>query len=109
MPPSVVPNSKGEFQPNPLNVNCDRCCSLNGLDSSEPSGLVEWNANRVPITLSRLEVAIHRTSNQDQTPRTSQNGSLACIEGQLCEKPDGQRRLDESADDDVESQTQVSS
>ncbi|KAF8504745.1 hypothetical protein F5888DRAFT_1886812 [Russula emetica] len=82
---------------------------LSGPDSSERSGRIEWKANRVPITLSRMEVAINRTSDQDQTPQTSQSGSLAYIEGQLCEKPGRQRRLDESAENDVESQTQVSS
>jgi len=82
---------------------------LSGLDSSKRSGRIEWKANRVPITLSNMEVAINsRASGQDQTPQTNQNGSHACIEGQLCEKPSRQRRLDESAENDVESQTQVS-
>ncbi|KAF8504747.1 hypothetical protein F5888DRAFT_780649 [Russula emetica] len=40
---------------------------LSGPDSSERSGRIEWKANRVPITLSRMEVAINRTSDQDQT------------------------------------------
>ncbi|KAN0125627.1 hypothetical protein V8E52_000834 [Russula decolorans] len=77
---------------------------------SKRSGRIEWKANRVSITLSNMEAAINsRTSGQDQTPQTSQNGSHACIEGQLCEKPGRQHRLDESAENDVESQTQVSS
>jgi len=82
---------------------------VSGPDSSERSGRIERKANRVPITLSSMEVAINRTSDQDQTPQTSQNGSHACIERQLCEKPGGQRRFDESGANDVESQTQVSS
>jgi hypothetical protein len=45
-----------------------------------------------------MEVATNRTSDQDQTLQKSQNGSLACIEGKLCEKPG---RLDESAENDV--------
>ncbi|KAN0125617.1 hypothetical protein V8E52_000824 [Russula decolorans] len=82
---------------------------LSGPDSSERSSRIERKANKVPITLSSMEVAINRTSDQDQTPQTSQNGSHACIEGQMCEKPGRQRRFDESAANDVESQTQVSS
>ena len=69
---------------------------------------MEWRANQVPITLSRVQV-INKTSDQDHTPQTSENGSLACIEGQLCEKPDKQRGLDESAENDVECQRQASS
>ncbi|KAF8504759.1 hypothetical protein F5888DRAFT_781973 [Russula emetica] len=78
---------------------------LSGPDSSKRSGRIEWKANRVPITLSRMEVAINsRTSDQDQTPQTSQNGSLAYIEGQVCEKPGGQRKLEENVGyHDVES------
>jgi len=76
---------------------------------SERSGRIEWKAKRVPITLRDMEVAINRTFDQDQTPQTSQNGSHTCIEGQPCEKPGRQCRLDESAENDVESQTQVSS
>jgi hypothetical protein len=74
--------------------------ALGGLDSSEQSGRIEWTANRVPFTLSRMEAATNKTSDQDQTPQRSQNGSIVCIEGQLCEseKPD---RLDESAENDV--------
>ena len=88
-----------------------RLCSLSGSDSLEieQSARTEWKANRVPITMSRMEVAINRTS--DQTRRTSQNDSLTCIEGQLCEKPGRQHSLDKSAEtrNDVESQTQVKS
>ena len=88
-----------------------RRCSLSGSDSLEieQSARTEWKANRVPITMSRMEVAINRTS--DQTRRTSQNDSLTCIEGQLCEKPGRQHSLDKSAEtrNDVESQTQVKS
>jgi len=57
--------------------------STKQLDS-EGSDRVVWKANRGPITVSRMEVAISRTSDQDQTPQTwqtSQNGSLARIEG----------------------------
>ena len=90
-----------------------RLCSLSGSDSLEieQSARTEWKANRVPITMSRMEVAINRTSDQDQTWRTSQNDSLTCIEGQLCEKPGRQHSLDESAEtrNVVESQTQVKS
>ncbi|KAI0278274.1 hypothetical protein BGY98DRAFT_549412 [Russula aff. rugulosa BPL654] len=82
---------------------------LSGLDSSERSGRIEWRANQVPITLSHVEVTINRTSDQNHTPQTSENGSLACIEEQLCEKPDKQRGLDESAENDVECQRQASS
>ena len=53
-------------------------------------------------------MAINRTSNLDQMQQTSQNGSPAFIEGHLGEKPGRQHRLDESAGNDVESQTQVS-
>ena len=70
---------------------------------------MEWRANQVPITLSRVQVTINKTSDQDHTPQTSQNGSLPCIEGQLCEKPGKQRGLDESAENDVECQRQASS
>ena len=70
---------------------------------------MEWRANQVPITLSPMEVTINRTSDQDHTPRTSENGSLACIEEQLCEKPGKQHGLDESAENDVECQIQASS
>ena len=106
MPPWVVPNSKtAQFHPITLNANCGRFHSLSELDSSLRSGRIEWNANRV----SRVVVTISRTSYQDQTPEMSQKGSLTFIEGQLCEKPDRQRRLDESAENDVESQTQDSS
>jgi hypothetical protein len=71
--------------------------------SLQRSGRIEWQASRVPITPSRMEVAVNTTSDQDQTPQTSQNGSVACIEGRLCEKPGRQRRLDECAENDVES------
>ncbi|KAI0282830.1 hypothetical protein BGY98DRAFT_62818 [Russula aff. rugulosa BPL654] len=55
---------------------------LNGFDSSERSYPIEWKVNStVPITLSRMEVAITRTFDQDQMPQKSQNGSPACIEG----------------------------
>jgi len=43
---------------------------LSGLDSSERSGHVEWEANRGPITVRRMEVAISNTSDQDQTLQT---------------------------------------
>ena len=98
----------GIFHPIPFNANCGRCCRLSGLDSSEQSGAIEWKANRVPIAMS-MEVAINMTSDQDQTQQTSQNCSLSCIEGQLCEKTGRQHKLDESVEIDVESQTQVSS
>jgi len=55
----------------------------NQLDS-ESGDRVVWKANRGPIMDSRMGVAISRTSDQDQTPQTwqtSQNGSLARIEG----------------------------
>ena len=55
-----------------------------------------------------MEVAINRTSDEDQAQQTSQKGSLAYIEGHLCEKPGRQPVLDESAGSDLESQTQVS-
>ena len=109
MPPSVTTISKTRSHSILLNANCGRCCSLDELDSNERSGRIEWKANRVPITLSGVEVAISRTSDQDQMPQTGQNGLHACIEGQLCEKNGGQCRLDESGENDVESQTQVSS
>ena len=112
MAPSV-PNSRTYFYPIPLNANCDRCCNLSGLDSSERSGRTEWKANIVPNPMSRMEVAINRTFDEDQTQQSSQNGSLAYIEGQLCEKPStgrrrqqSQHRPDESAEDNVEFQTQ---
>ena len=98
------------ISPIPLNANCTRCRSLNGLDNSERSGRIEWRANRVPNTLSDMEVAINGTSDQDKTPQTIQNGShVAFIEGQLCEKPGRQSSLGESVENDVECQAQVSS
>ena len=59
--------------------------------------------------LSRVQVTVNRTSDQDHMPQTSENGSLACIEEQLYEKPGKQRGLDESAENDVECQRQASS
>ena len=96
------------FHPIPFRSNCDRCFRLSGLPSSEQSGPIEWKSNRVPIAVS-MEVAISRTSDQDQTQQTSQNSSLAFTEGQLREKAGGQYKLDESAENDVESQMQASS
>ena len=78
----------------PLNADRDRCFRLSGLDSSERSGCTELKANGVPSTVSRVEMVTTRTSDQDQTRQIGQNGSLACNEGQLCEKPGGQHRLD---------------
>ena len=98
----------GIFHPIPFNANCGRFCRLSGSDSSEQSGGIEWKANRVPIAVS-MKVAINRTSDQDQTQQMSQNCSLACIEGQQCEKAGRQHKLDESVEIDVESQMQVSS
>ena len=84
---------------------------MNGLDSTERSGRMEWRAHRVPITLNRVQVTINRTSDQDLTPQMGQNGSHACIEEQMCEnfKPGKQRGLDENAGYDVECQEQASS
>ena len=98
----------GIFHPIPFNANCGRCSRVNGLDSTEQSGRIEWKANRVPIAVS-MEVAINRTSDQDQTQQRSQNCSLACIEGQQCEKAGRQHKLDESMENDVESQMQATS
>ena len=100
---------KTQFYPNPLNAYCDRCCSVSGLESNERSGRLEWRVNPVPITLSRVEVTINRTCDQDRTPQTCQNGSLACIEERLWEKPGKQCELDESAENGVECQRQASS
>ena len=105
MSPPVVPNSKTYFHPNPLNANCGRYCRPRRLDSSERSGRTGWKSNRETITVSRRGVAINRTFDEDQTLQASQSGSLACIEGQLCEKHCSQHRLDKSAENDVESQT----
>ena len=88
-----------------LNADSDRCFRLSGLDRDNRSDRTEWKANRVPIAVSRIEVAINRTSDQDQTRQTSQDGSIACIDGHLCEKPVRQLGVDESAENDVESQT----
>ena len=98
----------GIFYPIPFNANCGRCCRLSGLDSSEQSGPIEWKANRVSVAMS-MDVAINKTFDQDQSQQTSHNGSLAFIEGQLCEKAGRQHKPDESAANDLESQTQVSS
>ena len=92
----------------PFNANCGRCRRLSGLDSSEQSGGIEWKANRVPIAVS-MEMTINMTSDQNQTQQMSQSCSLACIEGQLCEKAGGQHNLEKGAENDVELQTQVSS
>jgi hypothetical protein len=56
-----------------------------------------------------MAVGINKTFDQGQMLQKSQNGSPVYIEGQLCKKPGQQRKLDESAENDVESQTQVSS
>lgn len=57
-----------------------------------------------------MEMAVNRTSDQDQTPQTNQNGLLASTEGQLCEKLGRQYILDESSEKDVGSdEKQVSS
>ena len=82
---------------------------MSGLESSERGGRMEWRVNPVPITLGGVEVTIDRTCDQDRTPQKSQNGSLACIEEQQCEKPGKQCGLDESAGNDVECQRQASS
>ena len=110
IPSSVVPTSKDIISPHSSpTANCDRCCSVSGLETSERGGRLEWRVNRVPITLSCVEVTTNRTYDQDQTPQTSQNGSLACIGKQLCEKPGKQYGLDESAKNDEECQRQASS
>ena len=72
-------------------------------------GRMGWRANRIPIMPSGMEMTINRTSDEDQTRQTSQNGSLAYTGGQVCKTPDKQDRLDEVAGYDVESQTQISS
>jgi hypothetical protein len=71
---------------------------MSGLDSRERRGRIESSANGVPIELTRVEVTINRTSDQDHTPQMSRNGSLACIEEQLCEKPGNQHGLDGSTE-----------
>ena len=68
-----------------------------------------WKENRVPITLSGMEITINRTSDEGQTRQTSQNGSLAYTEGQECKTPGKQDMVDEDVGYDVESQTQISS
>ena len=107
MPHSVITTSKAYSHPIPLDANRDRCCRPSGLDSVERSGRLEWNANPVPIALTRVEVTINRTTDQDLTPQTSRNGSLACIEEQLFEKSGKRRGLDESGANDVVCQRQA--
>ena len=65
--------------------------------------------NSVPITLSVMEIAINRTSDEDQMRQASQNGSLAYTKGQACKTPGKQDRFDEDVGYDVEPQTQISS
>ena len=52
--------------------------------------------------LSRFEVAINRTYEQDQM--TKMSGSRITVEGQLCDQPDRQSTL---VGNDVECPTQV--
>jgi hypothetical protein len=70
------------------------------------SGPIEWKGNTASTKLSRMEVAINRTYEQDQTPQTSQYGSLVSAEGQSCEKPTRERRFDEDTENGVGSLTQ---
>lgn len=49
-----------------------------------------------------MEVVINTTHEQDQTPQTSENGSLISVEGQVCERPVRQPALDGDVKNDVE-------
>jgi hypothetical protein len=58
-----------------LSVDCNWCCRISDHVSLqfEGSGRMEYKTNRVPITptlLSRVEVAINSTYEQDQTLQT---------------------------------------
>ena len=67
---------------------------------------MERKANKVPFTSTpltrRMEVVINTTQEQDQTPQTSENGSLISVEGHVCERPVRQPALDGDVKNDVE-------
>ncbi|KAF8504385.1 hypothetical protein F5888DRAFT_739430 [Russula emetica] len=79
-----------------LTAHCGRYGRPSDPTSLQGSGRNEWKGNTPPVKLaplSRMEVAINRTYEQDQTLQTSQYGSSICVEGQSCEKPTRQPQV----------------
>lgn len=76
------------------------------LSSREPgsSQAIEWRSKNVGLKrppVSRMEVIINTTCEQDQTLGVSQDDSLTDVEGQLCDKPVRRPALEDGVENDV--------